>query len=174
MHDVFESAECRDAHQHRGLGHVEVGDDGVRNREIIGREDELVGPGIRWNDLLAGRDVVLERPDDRNSDADDRMTGFFGAVDFFVPYMTWLGVVVPPMAAIMVSDYLLLPLFGMREERNFEDISYSKLPMFKWPALIAWAAGVVVAILSPGVQAINGMLTTMILHVILAKITWKK
>ena len=100
--------------------------------------------------------------------------GFFGAVDFFVPYMTWLGVVVPPMAAIMVSDYLLLPLFGMREERNFEDISYSKLPMFKWPALIAWAAGVVVAILSPGVQAINGMLTTMILHVILAKITWKK
>lgn len=100
--------------------------------------------------------------------------GAMGVVDYFVPYMNWLGVVVPPMAAIMISDYLLLPAFGMKEERNFEDISYSNLPMIKWPAVAAWALGVIIAIFSPGIQALNGMIATMVLHVIFAKLTWKK
>lgn len=100
--------------------------------------------------------------------------GFGGAVDYFVPYMNWLGILVPPMAAIMVSDYLLLPLFGMKEERNYEDISYDKLPMIKVPAFLAWACGILIAVFTPGIQTLNGLIGTMALHIILSKLMWKK
>ena len=98
------------------------------------------------------------------------IAGFLGVVDYFVPFMNFLGTVVPPMAAIMVSDYLLLPLIGVKHNYNYEDISYKNIPMIKWPAVIAWGIGVIVALVSPGIPALNGLLATMISHMVLAKV----
>jgi len=102
------------------------------------------------------------------------LLGFGGFVNYFVPYMSLLGVVVPPMAAIMVSDYLVLPLFGMKHDYNYHDISYKNIPTIKWPAVLAWGGGVLVAIFCPGIQAINGMVATVVFHVIFGKIAQKK
>ena len=92
--------------------------------------------------------------------------GFCGVVDYFVPFMNWLGIVVPPMAAIMISDYLVLPLFGVKHNYNYNDISFSTLPMIKWPSMLAWASGVLIAIVTPGIQALNGVIATIVLHVV--------
>lgn len=100
--------------------------------------------------------------------------GFFGVVDYFVPYMIWLGIVIPPMAAIMVADYLVLPLFGIKHNYNYYDISYENLPLIKWPSILAWGCGVAVAIFSPGIQAINGMVATIVLHVVFTLVSNKK
>ena len=59
------------------------------------------------------------------------------------------------MAAVMVADYLVLPLFGVKHNYNYNDISYENLPLIKWPSVLAWGCGVAVAIFSPGIQAIN-------------------
>lgn len=100
--------------------------------------------------------------------------GFCGVVDYFVPYMTWLGIVIPPMAAVMVADYLVLPLFGIKHDYNYNDISYEKLPLIKWPSVLAWGCGVVVAIFTPGIQAVNGMVATVVLHVVFNLVSNKK
>lgn len=100
--------------------------------------------------------------------------GFCGVVDYFVPYMTWLGIVIPPMAAIMVADFLVLPLCGVKHDYDYNDISFSKLPMIKWASVLAWAGGVAVAIFTPGIQAINGIVATIILHVVFTLIAQKK
>lgn len=92
--------------------------------------------------------------------------GFCGVVDYFVPFMNWLGIVVPPMAAIMIADYLVLPLFGVKHDYNYNDISFSNLPMIKWPSMLAWASGVLIAIVTPGIQALNGVIATIVLHVV--------
>ena len=100
--------------------------------------------------------------------------GFCGVVDYFVPFMTWLGIVIPPMAAVMVADYLVLPLFGVKHNYNYNDISYENLPLIKWPSVLAWGCGVAVAIFSPGIQAINGMVATVVLHVVFNLVANKK
>lgn len=100
--------------------------------------------------------------------------GFCGVVDYFVPYMTWLGIVIPPMAAVMVADYLVLPLFGVKHNYNYNDISYENLPLIKWSSVLAWGCGVAVAIFSPGIQAINGMVATVVLHVVFNLVANKK
>ena len=82
-----------------------------------------------------------------------------------MPYMTWLGIVIPPMAAVMVADYLVLPLFGVKHNYNYNDISYENLPLIKWPSVLAWGCGVAVA---------NGMVATVVLHVVFNLMANKK
>ena len=47
-----------------------------------------------------------------------------------------------------------------------ENISFSTLPMIKWPSMLAWASGVLIAIVTPGIQALNGVIATIVLHVV--------
>ena len=84
------------------------------------------------------------------------------------------AIVIPPMAAVMVADYLVLPLFGVKHNYNYNDISYENLPLIKWPSVLAWGCGVAVAIVSPGIQAINGMVATVVLHVVFNLVANKK
>ena len=93
--------------------------------------------------------------------------GFCGVVDYFVPYMTWLGIVIPPMAAVMVADYLVLPLFGVKHNYNYNDISYENLPLIKWPfrsGLGMWCSS---CYFLSGHSGYYGMVATVVLHVVL-------
>lgn len=42
------------------------------------------------------------------------------------------------------------------------------------PSVLAWGCGVAVAIFSPGIQAINGMVATVVLHVVFNLMANKK
>ncbi|MDD2574444.1 MAG: cytosine permease [Firmicutes bacterium] len=95
------------------------------------------------------------------------IAGYSGAVNYFVNFMTLLGTVVPPMAALLISDYLLLPRLGFERGYDYNDISYERIPFIKWNAVIAWGIGIVVAFITPGVAAVNGIVATLIAHVVL-------
>ena len=60
---------------------MEVGDEGVGHRELIRREDELVGPAVEGADLFLGRDVGLEGAGHRHADGEDLVAARLGAVD---------------------------------------------------------------------------------------------
>ena len=95
------------------------------------------------------------------------IAGYSGAVNYFVNFMTLLGTVVPPMAALLISDYLLLPRLDFERGYDYNDISYERIPFIKWNAVIAWGIGIVVAFITPGVAAVNGIVATLIAHVVL-------
>ncbi|NLC68344.1 MAG: cytosine permease [Clostridiaceae bacterium] len=95
------------------------------------------------------------------------IAGYSGAVNFFVDFMILLGTVVPPMAALLISDYLLLPKLGFERNYDYNKISYEHIPFIKWSAVIAWGVGIVVAFVTPGVAAVNGIIATLIAHVAL-------
>jgi len=95
------------------------------------------------------------------------IAGYSGAVNYFVNFMILLGTVVPPMAALLISDYLLLPKLGFERNYNYDDISYENIPFIKRSAVIAWGVGIIVAVITPGVAAVNGIIATLIAHVAL-------
>jgi len=96
------------------------------------------------------------------------IAGALGVVDYFVQWMTLLGQVIPPMAAILISEYLILPALGLRKHAAARSVSYSELPPVYWPAGIAWAIGVIVGLTTPGISAVNGLLATVVAHVALS------
>lgn len=93
--------------------------------------------------------------------------GYSGTVNYFVNFMILLGTVVPPMAALLISDYLVLPKLGFERNYDYNDISYKNIPFIKWTAIIAWGIGILVAVVTPGVAAVNGIIATLIAHVAL-------
>jgi len=102
------------------------------------------------------------------------IAGYSGAVNFFVNFMILLGTVVPPMAALLISDYLVLPKLGFERNYDYNDISYKNIPFIKWSAVIAWGTGVLVAVVTPGVAAVNGIIATLIAHVALTYLEGSK
>lgn len=46
VHDVFVAAEGCGHHEHGGVGEVEVGEQGGADGEVVGRENEFVGPSL--------------------------------------------------------------------------------------------------------------------------------
>lgn len=44
----------------------------------------------------------------------------------------------PPMAAVMVADYLVLPLFGVKHNYNYNDISYETFHLSSSTSVLAW------------------------------------
>ena len=60
---------------------MEVGHDGVRHGELVGREDELVGPGVVGAHLVVRGHVGLQGPDHGHAHAADLVAAALGAVD---------------------------------------------------------------------------------------------
>ena len=60
---------------------MEVRYHGIGHREVVGIEDELVGPALHGLDHAAGRNGRFERPHDGRSDRCDLVPLFLGAVD---------------------------------------------------------------------------------------------
>lgn len=81
VHDGVVAAEGRHHHQLRGVGQVEVRDHGVGHREVVGVEDELVGPPLHGLDHAVGRDGRLERAHHRRADGDHLVAAALGVVD---------------------------------------------------------------------------------------------
>ncbi|WP_152397265.1 cytosine permease [Paenibacillus guangzhouensis] len=78
----------------------------------------------------------------------------------FVGFLTVLGTALPSIGAILLADYFILK---RGKYGKFEDMTFKQV---NWMALIAWAGGVVVANVLPGVPPINGLLGTAIIYVI--------
>ncbi|BAS28148.1 cytosine permease [Limnochorda pilosa] len=99
------------------------------------------------------------------------LAGYGGMVNLFVNYMVLLGTVIPPMAGLLIADYLLVPALGFRRDYNLSEISYDRVPVVRWTALVAWGLGILVAFVTPGVAAVNGLLTTLVVYALLTYMT---
>ncbi|WP_194190660.1 cytosine permease [Clostridium chrysemydis] len=97
------------------------------------------------------------------------LLGTVGAIwlnNNFVQFLTFLNTMLPPVGGIIIADYFFL------RKRKYKKISEEDFKEINWNAIIAFVLGFLVAnFVSVGVIAVNAILTTMIVYVILSKIT---
>ena len=81
VHDVLETSEGCNGHEHRGFRGMEVGHDRIRDGEFVWREDELVGPCVHRIHFPARGHVGLKRTDDGHTDSHYLVAFTLGPVD---------------------------------------------------------------------------------------------
>ena len=69
----------------------------------------------------------------------------------FVGYLSFLNVLIPPVGAILITD------FFVRNAGNYPEAANTRFVDVNWPAIIAWAIGCGVAFVPAGITALNGM-----------------
>ena len=55
-----------------------------------------------------------------------------GIADYFISFLEWLGVIVPPIAGVYLTDYFVL----QRKDFNLELLT--KVEDYATPAIVAW------------------------------------
>ena len=95
---------------------------------------------------------------------------FVPAQTYLIDYLVLLGVAIPPIGAIYVIDSALLRRFQFSIERINEETS------FRWPPLLAWAAGIIVGYVSDktafqisNIASLDSLFTTTALFVLLER-----
>ena len=85
-----------------------------------------------------------------------------GIMDHFVEFLILLGIIVPPIAGVYLTDYFLL------RATRINALQHDQVPNFRWDAMSAWAIGCAVGFLQrtsdwslTSVTAIDTLLTGM-------------
>lgn len=88
-----------------------------------------------------------------------------GIVDLFIPWLMVLGILIPPIAGILIADYYIIH----KGEYQFgEGTKYSQVV---WPAFAAWAVGIGVGVFVPiGISSINAIVVAFVVHIVLFRI----
>jgi len=92
--------------------------------------------------------------------------GAFGIADYFIGWLSLLGIGVPPMAGVIIADYYII----RKQSYNFdfEDV----VSDWNKNAIIAWSGGSFVGFfIKSGIASLNGLIAAIILHVALTKLT---
>lgn len=86
--------------------------------------------------------------------------GYLGIVDYFIPWLCFLSILIPPVAGVMIADYYIV---HKRKYSFGEGTRYSKVV---WPAFVAWLAGILVAMMLPfGISSINAIVVAFATHI---------
>lgn len=99
--------------------------------------------------------------------------------DNFCGWLNLLNTFIPPCGAVLIADFFIL------HRCHYPDMASKKFTAFSIPAVLAWAAGSVVALagfnylplgsfFAHGIPAINGMITTAVLYLVLSFFCRKK
>jgi cytosine permease len=90
-----------------------------------------------------------------------------GIYNALIPYLIFLGSVIPPVGGIIMAD------FWLRHRGEFPSLE-QPLPAFNWAGVIAYVAGALVAYFSSqasfGVGPINGIIVAAALYAVLIKV----
>ncbi|MBY7145091.1 cytosine permease [Virgibacillus sp. NKC19-3] len=81
----------------------------------------------------------------------------------FMGFLTVLGTALPSIGAIILADFFLL---NRGKYRPFDTMTFKQV---NWIAIVAWAAGVAIANVAPGIPPINSLLGSVIIYVGLMK-----
>lgn len=100
----------------------------------------------------------------------------FGLLDVFSQFLTLLGAVFPPVAAIIVVDYWILKTnrkdLDESRAKGVLPASSTKVP---WVALVAWAVSVALGyVIKWGVQSLNVLVIAAVLYYVGMKLFGKK
>ena len=70
------------------------------------------------------------------------MIALMGIIDAFIPFLIFLGIIIPPIAAVYVID-------GLRTFRGIDSAqSLANMPALRWEAIVTWLISIVVAALA--------------------------
>lgn len=89
-----------------------------------------------------------------------------GILQHFVGFLIVLGVAIPPISGIMLTDYWIL---GRQRLRLTESLSRGTLPdhaeKFNWPMILAWVGAFFLGyFVKWGIQSINSLVSAVILY----------
>jgi cytosine permease len=62
-----------------------------------------------------------------------------GITDYFIGFLEWLGVIVPPVASIYLTDYFVL------KQKNYSLTLQDSLPDYDRAAIVAWVIGTAIS-----------------------------
>ncbi len=86
----------------------------------------------------------------------------------FVGFLTILGAAIPSIGAIIIADYFFV------RRGNYEKFEQMKFKTVNWISIIAWAIGVVIAQVAPGITPLNALIGTAFVYIVLMSATSTK
>lgn len=93
-----------------------------------------------------------------------------GVTEYFIEFLEWLSVIVPPVAGIYLVDYYVL------KQKNFSLCLYDNLPEYDFAALLSWlvATFIVVAVFITeisivGIPSLDALLITIPIYLLCRK-----
>ncbi|PSR25491.1 MAG: cytosine permease [Sulfobacillus thermosulfidooxidans] len=96
-----------------------------------------------------------------------------GILQHFIGFLTVLGVTIPPISGIMLSDYWIL-----KRHRHILDVTRAQgaLPRSveggNWPMVVSWIAASLIGYFVPwGIGSINALISAIVLYALLVKIS---
>ena len=96
------------------------------------------------------------------------LIGVAGLADFFVLWLTLLGIMIPPMAGIIIADYYLL------KQGRYKFGPGTKYVGIYWPAIVAWIlASIGGYYIKWGVASLNSLVLGLLFYLLIAKLTEK-
>ncbi len=80
------------------------------------------------------------------------LLGVMGIANYFIPWLNALGIIIPPIAGVMIADYYVI------QQKAYQFGPGTEYCKYVWPAFAAWACGILVAICLPvGIPSITGI-----------------
>ena len=91
--------------------------------------------------------------------------GGIGAANYFINWLSILGIGVPPMAGVIMADYYLI------RKQNYRFKDEKQLPEWNINAIISWIIGCIVGFTFKfGIASINSLIVSIIVYTVLMKI----
>lgn len=93
--------------------------------------------------------------------------GALGAFNYVIVFASFLGGLVPPLAAITISYYLVMPIVGLAPKLEMQPVEeYSDMPNLIWPSTMAIAIGIIVGLsFDFFIPSFNSLVATIISHI---------
>ena len=82
----------------------------------------------------------------------------------FVGFLNVLGAAVPSIGAIIIADYYFV------KRMKYNEYSNMNFKTINWVAIFAWAIGVAIAQLAPGIVPLNALVGTAVVYFVLSKV----
>ena len=94
-----------------------------------------------------------------------------GIADYFIAFLEWLGVIVPPIAGIYLTDYFIL------KRKNFDLQLLEKVDNYAIAAIVAWLIATAISVVTftlhfsvTGIESLDALLLTIPLYLICDKV----
>ncbi|WOF17208.1 cytosine permease [Methanoplanus sp. FWC-SCC4] len=91
-----------------------------------------------------------------------------GMYEWLIPYMEWLGLLIPPIGGIIMADFFFVRKGAYEKLSEKKDGLY---PDFNYAGLMAYIAGCLAALPGFGIPPLNGIITSALVYILLNRLT---
>lgn len=91
------------------------------------------------------------------------LLALLGMYDWLIPYMTLLGVFIPPLGGVIMADFFI------RYRGRYPALEEASIPRFNRQGLAAYVAGSLAALVVPGIPPVNGIAVALLVYACLTR-----